>query len=114
MENSTGQYVELRGMPCSSGFVKAYASLIPIPIEKLLANTIWIVDGPLNPDIVVKATGVALGIIARTGGLTCHGAIIAREVSLPVICGVHNVQNLHGKLCILDGASGIIKVFSKK
>lgn len=50
------------------------------------------------------------GIVCETGGLTCHGAIIARELGLPAVVGVSGAttQIQSGQLLLLDGEQGQI------
>jgi pyruvate,water dikinase len=50
----------------------------------------------------------AVGVVCEQGGLTCHGAILARELGLPAVVGVaQGTRRLHtGQLLFLDGDRG--------
>jgi pyruvate, water dikinase len=86
----------------------------------------WVVTDPanltLNPPqgmILVAATvqpdwlpllKQSAGMITESGGLTCHGAILARELGLPAVVGVSGAitQIQSGQLLLLDGEQGKI------
>jgi pyruvate,water dikinase len=85
----------LTGISVSPGRVKGYARIIndPASVEKTLnADDILIVPftdvgwTPLLP-------GVG-GIVAETGGLLSHTAIIAREYELPAVVSVHKATHM--------------------
>jgi pyruvate,water dikinase len=46
------------------------------------------------------------------GGILSHGAITAREFSLPAVLGVKGLLNLvkHGDTIIVDGGKGTIEI----
>ncbi|MDJ0634970.1 MAG: PEP/pyruvate-binding domain-containing protein [Xenococcaceae cyanobacterium MO_188.B29] len=50
------------------------------------------------------------GVITQEGGVASHGAIVARELSIPAIAGVKEVTHLlqSGEYILLDGDSGEI------
>ncbi len=84
----------------------------------------WVMDGSNSPNIpkgrILIADNItpdwlpwlqqSAGIITEQGGLTCHGAILARELGLPAIVGVANVacQIQTGDWLQLDGDRGVI------
>ncbi len=55
------------------------------------------------------------GIITEKGGLTSHGAIIARELGIPAVVGVSRVTKLiqNGDRLIIDGDSGEVHRLAK-
>ena len=56
----------------------------------------------------------AAAIVSETGGLTCHAAILARELRLPAVVGVAEAtQHLHtGDTLQLDGDRGLIEILA--
>jgi phosphoenolpyruvate synthase/pyruvate phosphate dikinase len=57
----------------------------------------------------------ASGIVTNEGGITCHAAIIARELGLPCIVGAENAT-LHisdGDFIFLDGESGSVEIVKR-
>lgn len=52
----------------------------------------------------------ANGVISEQGGLTCHAAVLARELGLPAIIGVQNAtkQFRNGEALEVDGDRGLI------
>lgn len=107
----------LHGIPCSPGTVTGSVALYARDRQDRVStqgDTIWVVDGPLDVGIVMEAIGLALAIVARDGGRTCHGANIAREAGLPTVSGIGGaIERLkHARRCRVDGATGHIEVQS--
>lgn len=69
-----------------------------------------LVSPATNPDLV-PAMKRASAIITDQGGLTCHAAIVSRELGVPCIVGAKNAsQLLHdGDLVEVDASKGIVK-----
>lgn len=62
----------------------------------------------------INAVRVAKGVISDQGGMTSHGAILAREVGIPAVVGVTNAVTHFktGDWIILDGDRGMITPIS--
>ena len=60
-----------------------------------------------TPDFV-PAMKKAVAIITNTGGMTCHAAIVSRELGVPCIVGTKNATSvLHdGQLITVDAVMG--------
>jgi pyruvate, water dikinase len=56
----------------------------------------------------------SVGIICETGGMTSHGAIMARELGIPAVVGMSGAttQIAPNKLVLLDGEQGQVYEFS--
>ncbi len=67
-----------------------------------------------TPDYVT-AMNKAIGFITDEGGVTCHAAIIAREMKKPCIIGTKNATQIlkDGDLVEVDTDNGIVKVIKK-
>lgn len=79
------------------------------PISNIAKNIV--VSQGLHPSLVVelKIQG-ALGIITERGGMTSHGALLARAMGIPAVTGVEGVlDQLHsGEEAVVDGTSGTV------
>lgn len=62
-----------------------------------------------NPDMVPAMRKVA-AIITDEGGMTCHAAIVSRELGTPAIVGTKNATNQlkNGQLITVDGEMGLV------
>ena len=73
-----------------------------------------LVTGMTNPQMIpfIKK---AVAIITDEGGITCHAAIISREMKKPCITGTKNATQLldTGDLIEVDANKGIVKIIKK-
>ena len=62
-----------------------------------------------NPDMVPAMRKVA-AIITDEGGMTCHAAIVSRELGTPAIVGTRNATNQlkNGQVITVDGEMGLV------
>jgi phosphoenolpyruvate-protein kinase (PTS system EI component) len=99
------------GLGCSPGCVVARVCWA----EPGEAGTIWAYDGPLQPSIVLAARDKgALALLTKTGGLTSHGANIARELRLPVVSALSNLTEIvSAGYCECDAVSGTITLVNR-
>lgn len=58
----------------------------------------------------------AAGVVAEQGGMTCHAAIIARELGIPAVVGVSGATKLiqRGDFLLVDGDRGEIHLGSEQ
>ena len=58
----------------------------------------------------------AAAIITDEGGITCHAAIVSRELKIPCIIGTKNATKIlkDGDLVEVDAEEGIVKILNKK
>jgi phosphotransferase system enzyme I (PtsP) len=70
-----------------------------------------VVTAGIPPSLVVelKAQG-ARAIVTERGGLTSHGALLARSMGIPAVTGVKNLVKLvrNGDTLIVDGGAGLV------
>jgi phosphohistidine swiveling domain-containing protein len=67
----------------------------------------------LTPNLVEYFPKIS-GIIAKTGGLLSHLAIMAREAGIPIVSGVKDINSYVGKEIEIDGQEGTVKVIKDK
>ncbi|MDO8626941.1 MAG: PEP-utilizing enzyme [Candidatus Diapherotrites archaeon] len=106
---------ELRGSSAVPGKVKGRIKLIILPEDMYKMNKGDIlVAHATNPD-VVPAMKKASAIIADVGGLTCHAAIVSREMGIPCIVGTKYATKIlkDNDLVEVDATNGIIKILER-
>lgn len=110
-QNSAG---EVKGFVASKGFKDKYQGIIKIilsPADSYKINTGDILAATMtSPDYIV-AMNKAAGFITDEGGVTCHAAIVAREMNKPCIIGTKTATKLlkDGDLIDMDMNNGIIR-----
>ena len=114
---STNASAILQGLAAASGRVKAIAKVIinpPQNNEAFPAGNILVVPTvtPAYFPLVTKAAG----IIAERGGMTSHGAILARELGIPAVVGVNNATEFieDGEAVLIDGNVGEIYLIERE
>lgn len=107
----------LQGIAASPGTALAPAWVLsnetPADVPPELPEPVILVLPTFTPDKLVWLEHVA-GIVTEQGGMTSHGAILAREVGIPAVIGVAQAtQRLQsGAMLWVDGDRGEIQVVS--
>ncbi len=99
-----------RGLPASPGIATG-----PVKIVLSLDELDKVQDGDIlvttmtNPDMV-PAMKRAAAIVTDEGGMTCHAAIVSRELGIPAVVGTGNITKLvkDGDIITVDATKGII------
>jgi len=103
-------------MPASPGKVKGIVAIINVPEEmkKMRQNNI-LVSEATSPDLL-PAIKKASAIITNVGGITCHAAIVSRELGIPCIIGTKIATKVlkDGDLVEVDAEKGIVKILKRK
>lgn len=111
-EEETSQ--ELRGMVVCRGDVRGPVSIVHNAgeLNKVNDNDI-LVTGMTTPDYL-PALRKAAAFVTDEGGVTCHAAIVARELKKPCIVGTKRATQLlkDGELVQVDANSGIVRILS--
>jgi pyruvate, water dikinase len=100
----------LKGLAASpgmaSGPVKLYKEEESLDVVKKGDILVTVMT---SPDMVPAMTRAA-AIITDEGGMTCHAAIVARELGTPCIVGAKEATKLlkDGMLVTVDGARGVV------
>jgi len=94
-----GDKTVIQGQTACQGYVRGTARIILTikDFRKLKAGEI-LVTGMTRPEFVPVMKRSA-GIVTNEGGITCHAAIVSRELGIPCIIGTKNATNI-----IKDGA----------
>ncbi|HIE14156.1 TPA: phosphoenolpyruvate synthase, partial [Candidatus Bathyarchaeota archaeon] len=103
--------VVVRGLPASPGIYGGTAKVVLTTEEadKLIKKGDILVTKMTNPDWVPYMR-VAGAIVTDDGGMTCHAAIVSRELGIPCIVGTGNAtQELEtGKDYTVDAKTGVV------
>jgi pyruvate, water dikinase len=105
----------LTGLAVSSGKVRSKAHIIAIIPEEscdIPKNCILVVPNLSTPSLPLLKQ--AVGVIAETGGMTSHIAIVARELGIPAVLGVTDATKIlpQGEMLSLDGDNGEIRILN--
>jgi pyruvate,water dikinase len=106
-----GDWQQRFGFPASSGFAKGRIRILRSTDEchKLRSGEI-LVTRETDPGWIV-AMGRAAALVVERGGMLSHGAIVARELGIPAVVGLHDItENLQDGMEIeVDGLKGMIR-----
>ncbi len=100
----------IRGLGASpgvgSGIVKVVHSMEDLP--KVQKGDI-LVTAMTSPDMV-PAMRRAAAIVTNEGGITCHAAIVSRELGIPCIVGTENITDLvrDGDKITVDASNNVV------
>ncbi|NTV41334.1 MAG: hypothetical protein HGA61_03625 [Candidatus Moranbacteria bacterium] len=106
---------EIRGAIAQKGFargvVKIHLSIIHV---QDLPTGCVLVAGMTNPQMLPYLSKVS-AIITDEGGLTCHAAIISRELKVPCIVGTKIVTQVlkDGDLVEVDADNGVVRILER-
>jgi len=101
----------LRGLPASPGVHAGKAEVVMSPqeAERKIKKGDILVTRMTNPDWVpyMKRAGA---VITDDGGVTCHAAIVSRELGIPCIVGAKNATKVlkTGREYTIDAKSGAV------
>jgi len=105
---------EMSGTCACPGLVQGTVKIINLPnqMDKMKKGDILVAHNT-NPNLV-PAMKLAGALVCEAGGLTCHTAIVARELKIPCVVGVPSVDKVlkDGDRVEVDATKGIIKKIS--
>jgi pyruvate, water dikinase len=105
----------IKGAVAYSGLVTGRVRIIHLikDINKLKTGEILVTS--MTDPRYLTAMKKAAGFITDEGGITCHAAIVARELNKPCIIGTRiATQSLHdGDLIEINAYKGIIKILKR-
>ncbi|MBI4117821.1 MAG: hypothetical protein HY453_01945 [Parcubacteria group bacterium] len=106
------KFQELKGQTAYGGFVRGKVRIIEDVADatKFRKGEI-LVTGMTRPEFV-PLIEKAVAIITNEGGITCHAAIVSREMKKPCIIGTKVATKLlrDGDMVEMDATAGIIKM----
>ncbi|MGK2950540.1 MAG: phosphoenolpyruvate synthase [Acidimicrobiales bacterium] len=100
----------LRGLAASPGSATGNVRVLTSPKDgaRLLAGEV-LVAPMTNPDWVPTIRRAA-AVVTDGGGMTCHAAIVARELGVPCVVGARTATTMlrDGQLVTIDGTHGAV------
>ncbi len=99
----------LAGQAGGGGTACGPARVMRGPATAVPAGSILVVEA-LKPDWIPLLPGVA-GLVAATGGILSNGAIVARELGIPLVVGATGCTTSieDGQWLVVDGTSGLVR-----
>ena len=107
---------ELKGTTACSGKARGIVRIInhTEDMKKMEQGNIMV--SPTTFPSLVPAMKKASAIITEDGGITCHAAIVSREMNIPCITGIKTATKVlkEGYLIEVDAGTGIVKIIERK
>lgn len=100
----------LQGLAAAAGVVSGTVRILTSPADGASLQRGEILVAPMtNPDWVPTIRRAA-ALVTDGGGLTCHAAIVARELGVPCVVGTRSATTTlrDGELVTVDGAHGTV------
>lgn len=106
----SGQRVLVRGLAASSGRATGAVRVLTDPSQRdqLLAGEVLV--APMTSPDWMSAIRRAAGLVTDGGGMTCHAAIVSRELGVPCVVGARDATTVlrDGEVVTLDGSLGLV------
>ena len=106
---------KLTGQPAYLGLVSGVVKIIrqPSDIDKMNAGDI-LVSPATNPNLL-PAMQMAAAFVTDVGGITCHAAIMAREMKKPCIVGTKYASQVlkDGDKVEVDADNGVVRILTE-
>ncbi|MBU1203201.1 hypothetical protein KKH39_04145 [Patescibacteria group bacterium] len=102
---------EIKGMPAKAGRVKGRVKIVDkMEDMKKMNKGDVLVSQATTPDLM-PAIKKATAIVTNEGGITCHAAIVSRELDIPCVVGTKIATKIlqDGDMIEVDADRGIIK-----
>lgn len=104
-------FVKIRGVSACAGLVKGRVKIVKDAhkISSLGKNTVLVTNNT-TPEFV-PLMKQAIAIVTEQGGITCHAAIVSRELGVPCIIGTKIATQVFkdGDLVEVDANRGIVR-----
>lgn len=106
---------EIRGQSANKGLVRGRVRIVRDPNRTSLQKGDVLVTGMTRPEFV-PLMKIASAIITDEGGITCHAAIVSRELNIPCIIGTKvSTQMLKdGDMVEVDADNGVVRILDKQ
>ncbi len=102
---------EIRGQTACKGQAEGKAVVIFELDDLKRVQKGNIIVAPMTTPDMMTAIGKAAAIITDEGGITCHAAIVSRELKIPCIIGTGNATKMikDGDLLKVDANNGVVE-----
>lgn len=107
---ASGEVILVQGLAASTGraFGRVRVLLEPKEGSQLLPGEVLV--APMTSPDWVPAMRRAAALVTDGGGITCHAAIISRELGVPCVVGTRTATSSlrDGELVTVDGRTGVV------
>ena len=108
---ATSSITEIQGTPACKGHATGPAKIVLNPTQITKVEKGDIIVAPMtSPDFVIGMLKAA-AIVTDHGGMTCHAAIVSRELNIPCVVGTkHATQTFKDdEIVAVDADQGIVR-----
>ena len=114
-KEKTENISQLKGTVASPGKVKGIIKIINDKKDISKIKEKEIMATYMGQPALIKAMKKAAAIIADFGGITCHAAIVSRELGIPCIIGTKIATKVlrDGDLVEVDANKGVVKILKE-
>jgi pyruvate,water dikinase len=102
--------VLVQGLPASAGRASGVVRVLQTPQEQHRLQSGDVLVAPMTSPDWVPTMRRAAAVVTDGGGMTCHAAIVSRELGVPAVVGARNATTVlrDGELVTVDGAQGLV------
>ena len=115
IEKKLSNYGVLKGKPANKGVVKGKVKIIVTKEEFSKMNQGDILVTHMTRPEYMPILKKAAAIVTDEGGITCHAAIVARELNIPCVIGTQNATSSlkDNDYVEVDADKGIVRIIKK-
>lgn len=102
--------VLVQGLAASAGRAAGVVRVLRSPDEGHALQAGEVLVAPMTSPDWVPTMRRAAAVVTDGGGMTCHAAIVSRELGVPAVVGARNATTVlrDGELVTVDGAQGVV------
>ncbi len=114
-ETETVETKELKGSIANKGVVRGMVKIVRSKHDAHKVNKGDIIVAPMTTPDMIPAMSLASAFVTDEGGITCHAAIVSREMKRPCIIGTKFATQVlkDGDLVEVDANEGVVRVIEK-
>ncbi len=103
---------EVKGVVAYKGFAKGTVRIVHTPLESQRVENGDILVTNMTTPAYISAMHRAAAFVTNEGGITCHAAILARELKKPCITGTKIATKVlyDGDIVEVDAEKGIVRI----
>jgi pyruvate,water dikinase len=107
---ATGRRPLLQGLPASSGTATGVVRVLASPADGAALQAGEVLVAPMTNPGWVPTIRRAAALVTDGGGMTCHAAIVARELGVPCVVGARTATATlrDGDIVTVDGGRGAV------
>jgi pyruvate,water dikinase len=108
--NANQGAVLVQGLAASAGRASGVVRVLQTPDEGHRLQAGEVLVAPMTSPDWVPTMRRAAAVVTDGGGMTCHAAIVSRELRVPAVVGARNATTVlrDGELVTVDGAQGTV------